>query len=220
MKTHCTWCQYQKPRLALSTHWGHERNGRTGMQMGGQYWDDWTMTNSMLASEINYSSTVYSWTSPIKRPSVIQAGEPNAFPWSTYGCWEVDHRLVVENTGKFACIVREIVSCQISLCLGELECKREHVRNIISERAGQWERVREIMSERSCPRDGVRAMLSERICSREYVGEIMSQRVCQRDHVTESVPERSCQRDHVREIISERLYQRDYVREFVSERLC
>ena len=75
------------------------------------------------------------------------------------------------------------------LCLGELECQREHVREIMSERLCQRERVREIVSERACQRHCVREIVSERLC----------------------------QRDCGRDIVSERLYQRDCVREIVAE---
>ena len=45
---------------------------------------------------------------------------------------------------------------RFSLCLGQIECQRDYVREIISERSCQSDHVRKIISETSCQRDHVR----------------------------------------------------------------
>jgi len=95
---------------------------------------------------------------------------------------------------------------RFSLCLGELECQRDHVRESMSERACQIERVRKIVSERLCQRDCVREIMSERLCQREL----------SREHVRERVSEHV--REHVREHQSHIV--RDSVSESVAEIAC
>jgi len=49
----------------------------------------------------------------MEEPSLICAGPRNAFSCETYLSRDVERRFVVENAGKFHCILSEIVSCQI-----------------------------------------------------------------------------------------------------------
>ena len=108
----------------------------------------------------------------------------------------MDRRSVVKNAGKFPCIVREIVSCQILVVFGLVR---------VSERACQRDHVRETMSERSCPREHVREIVSERTSQRERVreneSERTSQRACQRpcQRACQRASESYCQRERVRE---------------------
>ena len=62
--------------------------------------------------------------------------------WTTEWWWKTQVSFLVLSDRLF--LVR------FSLCLGELECQRDHVR--------------EIMSVRSCQRDHVRQSMSERVC--------------------------------------------------------
>ena len=99
-----------------------------------------------------------------------------------------------ENAGLCASIVREIVSCQISIMFGLVR---------VSERTCQRDHVREIMSERACQRALVRENMSDRSCQRESVIENRSERTGQRELVRGNVSESTCQRECVRENTSE-----------------
>jgi len=85
--------------------------------------------------------------------------------WTTDWWWKTQASFLVGSERLF--LVRFL------LCLGELVCQRQHVREIMSERSSQRDHVREIISERSCQRDHVREIMSERSCQRDHVREIM-----------------------------------------------
>jgi len=93
-----------------------------------------------------------------------------------------------------SCLVR------FSLCLGELECQRDHVRESMIERSCKRERAKENVSERTCQRERVRENVSERMCQRECVRENVSESMseCVSQSVSGSVivilSERACQR--------------------------
>jgi len=113
---------------------------------------------------------------------------------------------------SFLVLAERLFLVRFLLCLGELECQREHVREIMSERSCQREHVREIVSERAYQRDHVRESMSERSCQRDRVREIVSERSCQRERVRQRVRER------VRERVSER--QSHILRESVTDIEC
>jgi len=106
--------------------------------------------------------------------------------------WTADWRLNMQAT--FVILLEWLFLVWFSLCLGELECWREYVGEIMSERSYLKEHARENISERLCQRDCVREIVSERLCQRDCVREIVSERLCQRDCVREIVSERTCQR--------------------------
>jgi len=91
---------------------------------------------------------------------------------------------------SFLVLSERLFLVRFSLCLGELECQREHVREIMSERSCQRDHVREIMSERACQRDRVSENVAERTCQRVF------QRACQR------ASESYCQRERNRDSVS------------------
>jgi len=93
--------------------------------------------------------------------------------------------------GSFLVLSESLFLIRFSLCMGELQCQREHVREIM----GEWS------------------------CQRDYVRESISESAYQRDFIRECVSKRLCQRDYIREIVSETLYQRHFVWENMSESL-
>jgi hypothetical protein len=99
-----------------------------------------------------------------------------------------------QTQASFLVLSERLFLVRFSLCLGELECQREHVREIMSERSCQRDHVREIMSERACQRDRVRENVSERTCQRAC------QRVCHR--VCQRASESYCQRERDRDSVS------------------
>ena len=106
-KTYSTKCQCQNRRLPLPTHWRHGRNEWTYMQMGWELFFDWCKRYSVQVLEPHYRSTIYPKTSPDSGWSLIYACLTNRFEWGTYISWNVDHRLLVENTGNLPCIRRD-----------------------------------------------------------------------------------------------------------------
>jgi len=85
---------------------------------------------------------------------------------------------------------------RFSLCLGELECQRDHVREFMSERSCHRDRVRERVSE--CVREHLRECFRE--CIREGVRERSRERQSHivRESRWESVAEIVCQLHRVR----------------------
>ena len=76
---------------------------------------------------------------------------------------------------SFVVLSETLFLVRFSLCLGELECQRDHVREIISERSCQRDLVREIMSERLCQRDCIRENVPESVS--ESVSESLSEKM-------------------------------------------